>query len=119
MNCSNTCLAYNDGSRPCDGVSGDCQLGCEDTWYGGHCQLSCSDDCIDMLCERNGSCTSGCKDGKYGPMCQYNCIATCNDGRCDRISGRCAECEKPREEQSPLCRTAGKYYGMQLASVVH
>ena len=107
-NCSSTCLTDTGGDRVCDRENGQCQVGCESTWYGRQCTMTCSSNCAGRLCDRGGNCSTGCIANMYGPMCQYTCNKTCNDETCDSVSGKCSECDKPANQQTPLCRTAGE-----------
>ncbi|XP_053387905.1 multiple epidermal growth factor-like domains protein 6 isoform X10 [Mercenaria mercenaria] len=118
--CSENCLPPSfstSGVGSCGLESGVCDDGCKTGWYGDFCDIECSFNCVENTCYRNGSCNFqlGCVQGFYGFDCTDRCTQTCNDGTCDRDAGNCAECDKPVDEQSPLCRSAAcdpPYYGL-------
>ncbi|WAR29695.1 MEGF6-like protein [Mya arenaria] len=117
IQCEPTCLPDINNDRICEFQNGHCIMGCESTNYGDFCRLKCSNNCVSQLCERNGVCTLGCVAGKFGEICSMDCTQTCNDGTCDRSTGECAECNKPLNEQTPLCRSAGWLH--HLVRIVH
>ncbi|KAK7481905.1 hypothetical protein BaRGS_00026813 [Batillaria attramentaria] len=70
-NCSDTCQPDDQGSRPCDKVTGRCFVGCVAGLWGDNCSRSCGQCAGDGSCDRM---TAECLFGWDGTPCQEKVI---------------------------------------------
>ncbi|XP_053386937.1 uncharacterized protein LOC123541961 [Mercenaria mercenaria] len=91
--CPNNCL-----NKSCNGITGDCEYGCINGYWGEQCGMPCSKFCKENKCfANNGTCALGCLEGFTGPKC--NCPLNCN---CNE-AGSCYECKDNYEKIERKC----------------
>lgn len=56
-------------------MTGNCDGGCADGWFGRHCSHPCEWQCkVSTICNHvTGHCDGGCEDGWYGIHCSQPC----------------------------------------------